>query len=123
MHEPPKLNEKASSLKTLTLVIYILYVSSIVIGFTWFIAFIINLIKNKSTAGTVYASHFRWQIRTVLFYFLWLFIGSLITFVSLSALFKIGMLLGITALGGASVWYIYRIIKGLIYLNRDQAMY
>ncbi len=33
------------------------------------------------------------------------------------------MLTGVAIISGATFWYIYRIIKGLLYLNRDQPMY
>jgi hypothetical protein len=46
------------------LIIYGLYGASFMLGITSIVAIVLNYIKRDSVAGTVYASHFSWQIRT-----------------------------------------------------------
>src|SRR6202008_512687 len=71
--------DKLASLKQLTMVTYILYALSPFLGITAIVAVIINYIKREDTAGTIYESHFTWQIRT----FWWSLLWSVIGFVTL----------------------------------------
>ena len=97
--------EKLASIKQLTMVIYVLYALSAVIGITGIVAIIMNYIKREDTAGTIYASHFTWQIRTFWWGLLWGFVGFL-------TIFLLG--LGFLVLLANSVWIIYRIVKGFL---------
>jgi uncharacterized membrane protein len=104
---------KTRSQKTLTTVIYALYAASLFIGVTALIAIVLNYIKRDDVAGTMYESHFRWQIRTFWFGLLWAVIGALTMVV----------LIGFAILTAALVWYIYRIAKGWLALNDNKPMY
>lgn len=106
-------DDKAQSAKTLTTVIYALYAVALFVGITAIIAIVMNYVKRDDMAGTWLASHFRWQIRTFWFGLLWLVLG-LITFV---------VVIGWIILAVACVWYIYRIVKGWLYLNDNKPMY
>ncbi len=96
-----------ASLRQLTLIIYVLYALSWLAGLTAIIAIVINYVKREDTAGTIYQSHFRWQIRT----FWWGLLGFV-----LGALTMV-LLVGFAILFATSVWVIYRLIKGLLYWN------
>ena len=51
--------------KSLTFILYILYMIAIFsAGILAVIALIINYVKLDSVRGTIYESHFKWQIRT-----------------------------------------------------------
>lgn len=112
----PDIETDASRLqsnRTLTIVIYALYAASLLFGMTAVVAIVMNYVKREDVAGTYLESHFRWQIRTFWFALLWgalgmltyiLFIGWLILFADL-------------------VWFIYRIVKGWLYLNEGRPMY
>lgn len=73
---------------------------------------IIDYIKLPDAQGTWLASHFRWQIRTFWFSLLWNFLGIILLIV----------LIGKLVLIANFIWVLYRIIKGLIYLNDKREM-
>jgi uncharacterized membrane protein len=103
--------EQPASLKTLTMVVYALQVLSVFVGITAIVGVIINYVKRDDAAGTLYASHFDWQIRT----FWWGLVWSAIGFVLLFA-FGLGLLVWFVA----GIWALYRVIKGFLKLNDNQ---
>lgn len=104
--------ERMTSLKQLTLITYILYALSAFTGFTAVVAIIINYVKRDDTAGTIYASHFTWQIRTFWWSLLWACIGLSLIIVGI----------GFLVLIADSIWVIYRIVKGVLNWNDGKAM-
>ncbi|MCH4248965.1 DUF4870 family protein [Acinetobacter populi] len=92
------------SLRQYTLVIYILYAISILVGITSIVAIIMNYIKREEVQGTWLQSHFDWQIKT----FWYTLLGCIIGFVLML------ILIGYLVLAAVSIWFIYRIVKGLI---------
>ncbi|KVA72219.1 DUF4870 family protein [Burkholderia ubonensis] len=106
-------SERLNGLRTLTHVLYGLYaVHWLTGGVTGLIAIIINYVKRSDTAGTPYADHFEWQIRT--------FWRALIAYVIGFALLFVGI--GFLVLGAVWIWTLYRIIKGWLYLNDNKAL-
>ena len=103
--------EQLASLKTLTMVVYALQVMSVFVGITAIVGVIINYVKRDEAVGTVYESHFDWQIRT----FWWGLVWSVIGFVLLFA-FGLGLLVWFVA----GIWALYRVIKGFLKLNDNQ---
>ncbi len=103
--------EQLASLKTLTMVVYALQVLSVFVGITAIVGVIINYVKREDAAGTLYASHFDWQIRT----FWWGLVWTIVGFVLLFA-FGLGLLVWFVA----GIWALYRVIKGFIKLNDNQ---
>ena len=101
------------SLKTLTLVIYVLYALSVLTGITAVVAIIMNYVKKQDVQGTLYESHFRWQIRTFWFGLLWSVLAGLTLLVGI----------GLILLPIVGIWYLYRQIKGFLYLNDGKPMY
>ncbi|MEG2301185.1 MAG: hypothetical protein RSC03_11995, partial [Acinetobacter sp.] len=58
--------------KSLTLILYILYIVAIFSGGIFaIVALVINYVKLDSVRGTIFESHFRWQIRTFWWYLIW----------------------------------------------------
>lgn len=122
-----------SSERTLTLVLYILYIIAIFsAGVLAIIALIINYIKLDSVKGTMFESHFRWQIRSFWWYLFWNviafipFIFLLFTGENADAFF--GIALGastfcFSVIGIAWVWIVYRAIRGMINLSDGREMY
>ena len=106
-------DEKASSNKQITTIIYALYAASLFIGVTCLVAIVMNYVKRDDVAGTFLESHFRWQMRTFWFSLLWTIIG-LIAFV---------IIIGWFVLGAAYMWFIYRIVKGWLRLSENKPMY
>jgi uncharacterized membrane protein len=103
--------EQLASLKTLTMVVYGLQVLSVFVGFTAIVGLIINYVKREDAAGTLFESHFDWQIRT----FWWGLVWTVIGFVLLFA-FGLGLLVWFVA----GIWALYRVIKGFLKLNDNQ---
>ena len=122
-----------SSQKTLTLVLYILYIVAIfTAGILAVVALIINYVKRNEMQGTIFASHFSWQIRTFWWYLFW----NVIAFVPFVFLFFTGqnenLFAGvalsattfcIAVIGLSWIWTVYRAIRGLIALNDNKPMY
>ena len=95
------------SLKTLTTVVYALQAAGFLVGITWIVALVIDYVKRDEAKGTWLESHFSWQIRTFWWGLLWAVVGA-ITFL---------VLIGWFILAADTVWIIYRIVKGWLYLN------
>jgi uncharacterized membrane protein len=106
--------EQLASLRTLAMVVYGLQVLSIFVGITAIIGVIVNYVKREDAAGTVYASHFDWQIRTFWWGLLWSIVGFIL-------LFAFG--LGLVVWFVAGIWALYRIIKGFLKLNDNQPVF
>ena len=104
--------DKLASIRQLTMVCYVLYALSWFTGITGLVAIIVNYIKREDTAGTIYASHFTWQIRTFWWGLLWACIGFITMFI----------VVGFAVLIGAAVWSIYRIVKGFLNWNDGKPM-
>ncbi|PKO70188.1 MAG: hypothetical protein CVU22_02270 [Betaproteobacteria bacterium HGW-Betaproteobacteria-16] len=73
------------------------------------VALVIDLVKRGDAVGTWQASHFSWRIRTVLWAVFW----YLITL----PLFLFFLLPGMLAWLVVSVWFLYRIVKGMVRMN------
>src|SRR5690606_14627588 len=73
------------------------------------VALVIDLVKRGDAVGTWQSSHFSWRIRTVLWAAFW----YLITL----PLFLFFLLPGMLAWLVVSVWFLYRIIKGMVRMN------
>ena len=78
------------------------------------VAFVIDLVKKDDAAGTWQESHFRWRIRTVL----WAAGMYLLTL----PLWLLLVLPGWIAWGLVSIWFLYRVVRGWMNLNRNQPM-
>lgn len=99
-------------LRQYTLIVYILYIASIVVGLTSIVAIIMNYIKRDEVKGTWLESHFSWQIKTFWYTLVIGLIGSLLTVV----------LIGFPILLAVGIWYIYRVVKGLIVFLDNKAI-
>jgi uncharacterized membrane protein len=92
--------------KKLGYVIYGLYASSLLIGITAIVAFILNFLSREKVKGTIVESHYAYQKRTFI-------IAVIVKLVGLiTAIIGIGVLICIAAY----LWYAYRIVKGGWYL-------
>jgi uncharacterized membrane protein len=111
--EATPIDDKAQSAKTLTTVVYALYAATFISGITCIVGIIMNYVKKDDMAGTWLESHFRWQIRTFWFSLLWGMIG----------LFTWIIVIGWFILAANCIWFIYRIVKGWLYLNDNKPMY
>jgi uncharacterized membrane protein len=77
-------------------------------------ALIIDLVKRPQAVGTWHASHFRWRIRTVI-------IAALLYAVT-APLWFLFILPGWFAWCLISIWFLYRIVTGMVRMNKGLAM-
>ena len=77
-------------------------------------ALILDMVKRPDAEGTWHASHFRWRIRTVV-------IAALLYVVTVP-LWMMFVLPGWLAWALISVWFLYRILTGLMRMNKGLPM-
>lgn len=106
----PPSADRLAGLKQITTVVYVLQALSFFFGITAIVGVIINYVKRDDVAGTVYANHFDWQIRTFWWGLVWTVVGALL------AIF----LVGFVVLFVVWVWAIYRVVKGWLKLADNQ---
>jgi uncharacterized membrane protein len=102
-----------AELKKYTFAVYILLALYFVTLITPIIGIIINYIKQDDVRGSWFESHFLWQQRTFWYGLLWTVIGAATT----------PIWIGFAVLAGVTIWLIYRIARGWIYLVDGKPMY
>lgn len=116
-------DEQAESLKTVGWVSYLLHLVVAVAAVfplaqaspgLLIVALVIDLVKKSDAQGTWQASHFSWRIRTVL----WAGVLYVVT-APVAILF---LLLWNPAWFLVSIWFLYRIVKGMVRMNASQPM-
>ena len=117
------LREPDESLKTLGHISYLLHtvvaVGAVLPGVQasvalLIVAFVLDLVKKADAEGTWQESHFRWRIRTVLW--------AAGLYVLTSPLWLLLLAPGWIAWGLVSIWFLYRVVRGWLNLNRNQPM-
>lgn len=78
------------------------------------VALVIDLVKRGDAVNTWQASHFRWRIRSV--------VWAGILYVLTSWLWLVFILPGWIAWGLISIWFLYRIVKGMVSMNAGRAV-
>jgi len=73
-------------------------------------------VKRDAARGSWVASHFRWLIRTFWYSLLWGVIGGIV-FVLFFIVFLLGPVLAVAIWGVASIWVLYRVIRGYLLFN------
>ncbi len=110
----PVSGTREDSLRKITLFDYALHIASPVISVMslTLVALVINYIKRDDARGTVYASHMDWMISTCWWTLLGLVITGMLTLFTFT-------LLGFTMIIPV-LWYLYRMIKGLLRAMDEQ---
>ena len=115
--------EPDSSLKTWGWISYILHlvvaVGAVLPGMQasialLLIALVVDLVKRDDAAGTWQATHFSWRIRSVLW--------AGVLYVLTSWLWLLLLLPGWIAWALISLWFLYRIVKGMVRMNAGRPM-
>ena len=78
------------------------------------VALILDLVKREDARGTWQASHFRYRIRTVL--------CSAVLYVVTAPLWFLFLIPGWIAWILISIWFLYRIVLGMVRMNKQQPM-
>jgi uncharacterized membrane protein len=105
-----KTPDELAALKNVTMVVYVLQGLSFLWGLTAIVGLIINYVKRDDVRGTVYESHFDWQIRTFWWGLIWAVVGLVLAIV----------LVGFVVMFAAWVWMVYRVVKGWLKLNEGK---
>ena len=117
-------NQRAESLKAIGWVSYILHLIVAVAAVVpsaqpsillLLVALVIDLVKRGDAQGTWQQSHFSWRIRSVI----WAAIWYVLTIWG----FFLGLLLFNPLWVVVSVWFLYRIVRGMIAMNKNQAIH
>lgn len=77
-------------------------------------ALVIDMVKRPDAEGTWHASHFRWRIRTVI-------IAALLYLVT-APLWFLFIVPGWIAWLVISIWFLYRIVTGMVRMNKGLPM-
>ena len=116
-------DQKAESLKNIGWVSYVLHlivaVGAVLPGtqasaLLLVIALVIDLIKRSDAEGTWQANHFSWRIRSV--------IWAGVLYVVTAPLWLLLIAPGWIAWGLISLWFLYRIVRGMLAMSRNQAV-
>ena len=78
------------------------------------IAFILDLVKKGDAAGSWQASHFEWRTSTVI----WAGVAYIVTL----PLWLLFLVPGWIAWGIISIWFLYRIVKGMVRMSERRAV-
>jgi uncharacterized membrane protein len=99
-----------TALRAITTTLYALFVIG---GLTAIAGIILNHLRKDSVKGTLYESHFRWQMRTFWYALLWMFLSG----------FLILIAIGYVLIFAVFIWYLVRMIKGWLCLVEGKPMY
>lgn len=123
MNQQPLDLEKLQSLNTVGTISYILHlivaIGALIPGGQFgpvllIVALIIDLVKRPEAEGTWHASHFRWRIRTVVI--------AAVLYAVTAPLWVLFILPGWVAWCLISIWFLYRIVSGMVRMNKGLAM-
>lgn len=115
--------QKLQSLNTVGTISYILHlivaVGALIPGGQFgpvllIVALVIDMVKRSEAEGTWHASHFSWRIRTVV-------IAALLYAVT-APLWVLFILPGWIAWLMISIWFLYRIVSGMVRMNKGLEM-
>lgn len=84
------------------------------------VAVVMNYARRSEARGTWLESHFRWQIHTFWYAWLWIIVTSIVALPLVIVVIGIAIeLLGLVAIG---IWVIYRIARGWLALRDGRAL-
>jgi uncharacterized membrane protein len=115
-NQPTPDNEREEDAKLFTVIVYLLLGMGLFAFFPWIAAAIVYYVKRKDVKGTMYESHFTWQIRTFWFTVLWDSLAAVL----IVATFGIGLVIAWPVFAVVHIWVLYRIIKGVIWLSEKR---
>jgi uncharacterized membrane protein len=110
---PETITPSSDNERSLAWIIYILYACLFCAVIPVIVAIIINYVKKDDLTDPIAADHFKWQRRTFWFGLLWSCICFVLCFVFIGYL---GFLI-------VGIWWIYRLVKGMLRLYDGKRMY
>ena len=111
-------------LQTLSVLIGLLTSRSVAVRFAFglpsLVALVMNYARRAQARDTWLESHFRWQIRTFWFTWLWLLVVWIVAFPWL--LIGIGFIVAMFGMALIGLWVIYRVARGWLALRDSHAV-
>ena len=116
-------NDKAQKLKTVGWFSYVLHlvvaIGAIIPGAQagaalLIVALVIDMVNRGQADGTWQASHFSWRIRSVVF--------AGLLYLLTAPLFLLLYVPGAIAWALVSIWFLYRIVKGMVAMKHSRAV-
>lgn len=120
-------NKELELARSLTLFVYVMHALASATLVTFFVAIFVNNSRRERVLGTIYESHFDWQVKTFWYSLLYFALACLFViwgFVrwandSGSGMLVLGLLLALFNL----CWHLIRVIKGLMRWSDRKPMY
>jgi uncharacterized membrane protein len=111
-------------LHALAIVVAVLSARSVALRFAFglpsIVAVIMNYARRAEAQGTWLESHYRWQIRTFWYAWLWIFVTSIVAMPLL--IIGVGFLLALLGFAVTGLWVSYRIGRGWLALRERVAI-
>ena len=107
---PIKKSSGGTDLRQYTMIIYILYIVSVLIGVTSIVGIIMAYIKRADFAGSEYEDHITYLIRTFWISLIGYLIGMILMFIGI----------GLFIIIAVGIWFLYRSIAGFIKFNDNK---
>ena len=107
---PIKKSSGGTDLRQYTMIIYILYIVSVLIGVTSIVGIIMAYIKRADFAGSEYEDHITYLIRTFWISLIGYLIGIILMFIGI----------GLFIIIAVGIWFLYRSIAGFIKFNDNK---
>lgn len=120
---PDREVERLQGLNTTGVISYVLHlvvaVGALIPGGQWgptllVVAVVLDLVKRGDAQGTWHASHIRWRLRTVVF--------AMVAYALTAPLWLLFLWPGWLAWLVIGVWFVYRVVTGMVRLNAGQPM-
>ena len=109
------MSDKPDTLRTIVIAGYALQAAGFITGGLGnLVAVILAYVKRDDARGTWQESHFSWRLRSVL----WAIVLYAVTF----PFFLLGLLIFNPAWVLISIWFLYRIVSGMIAMNKNRAI-
>jgi uncharacterized membrane protein len=111
---------KEQDLRRIALLDYALHIAGplLSMGLLSIIALMINYIRRDDARGTIYESHMNWMIHTFWWTLFWVIVSFVPTLILVVVSFGLLHFLFLVPV----LWYLYRMVKGLLRLNEGRAI-
>lgn len=108
------------ALRKVALLDYLLHIAGLLfsMGLLSVVALIINYVKRDDAVGTIYRSHMDWMIATFWWTLFWVVVSFIPSMVL--AVMSLGLLWFLFVIPG--LWFLYRMVKGLLRLLDGRAI-
>ena len=114
--------------RKLTLFVYVMHAVTSVTLVTFFVAIVVNYSRRDRVAGTIYESHFDWQIGTFWYSLLYFTLGGVLLVWGIFRAWGSGgggaamIIFGVLLLFFNICWHLYRVIRGLMHWSDRRPM-